>query len=123
MSARGGLRGAGGEALLPPGPRGHRKGRCSSHPTSRQMMLAFLKYGVTSRKNFTVESKEHEMFVVRGSSQIGIQIHVKSRRMLFNICVFRSSYPNQFSNQWRRAMNMLRNDTRENSNALTRKLI
>lgn len=27
-------------------------------------MLAFLKYGVTSRKNFTVESKEkHKMFV------------------------------------------------------------
>lgn len=72
MSARGGLRGAGGEALLPPGPRGHRKGRCSSHPTSRQMMLAFLKYGVTSRKNFTVESKqEHERLVVRERGERG----------------------------------------------------
>lgn len=57
MSARGGLCGAGGEALLP-GPSGQRKARCSSQPTSKQIMLAFLKYGVTSRKNFTAESKE-----------------------------------------------------------------
>lgn len=58
MSVRGGLRGgAGGEALLP-GPSGQRKARCSSQPTSRQIMLAFLKYGVTSRKNFTAKSNK-----------------------------------------------------------------
>lgn len=56
VSARGGLRGAGGEADAP-GPIGHRKARCNSHPTS-DMMLALRKYGVTSRRNFTVIRKK-----------------------------------------------------------------
>lgn len=63
VSARGGLRGAGGEALLPT-PSGQRKARCSSQPTSRQMMLAFLKYGVTSRKNLTGKTKSRETFLL-----------------------------------------------------------
>lgn len=56
VSARGGLRGAGGEADAP-GPIGHRKARCNSQPTS-DMMLALRKYGVTSRRNFTVIRKK-----------------------------------------------------------------
>lgn len=39
--------------MLAPGPRGQRNARCSSQPTS-DMMLALRKYGVTSRRNFTV---------------------------------------------------------------------
>lgn len=34
--------------------KGHKKARCNSHPTS-DIMLAFRKYGVTSRKNLTIE--------------------------------------------------------------------
>lgn len=56
MSARGGLRGAGGDVGAP-GPRGHKKALCSSHPTS-EIMLALRKYGVTSRRNFTVERRK-----------------------------------------------------------------
>lgn len=43
--------GAGGDADTP-GPNGHKNARCNSQPTS-DIMLAFRKYGVTSRKNFT----------------------------------------------------------------------
>lgn len=35
---------------------GHKKARCNSHPTS-DIMLAFLKYGVTSRKNLTANKQ------------------------------------------------------------------
>ena len=56
MSALGGLRGAGGDELAP-GPRGHKKALCNSHPTSL-IMLAFRKYGVTSRKNFTTKEQK-----------------------------------------------------------------
>lgn len=56
VSARGGLRGAGGDADdepgVAPGPNGHKNARCNSHPTS-DIILAFRKYGVTSRKNLT----------------------------------------------------------------------
>lgn len=68
MSARGGLFGADGGDIVfddvliifePFGliiadavDNGHKKARCSSQPTS-DIMLAFRKYGVTSRKNLT----------------------------------------------------------------------
>lgn len=41
---------------------GHKKARCNSHPTS-DIMLAFRKYGVTSRKNLTAEQRELEICV------------------------------------------------------------
>lgn len=41
VSALGGLRGAGGDEVAP-GPRGHKKARCNSHPTS-DIMLALRK--------------------------------------------------------------------------------
>lgn len=52
VSALGGLRGAGGDDVVPPGPRRQRNALCNSHPTS-DIMLALRKYGVTSRRNFT----------------------------------------------------------------------
>lgn len=82
VSARGGLRGADGGVIdvelckpLPPllpiplvgGDTmavefmGHRNARCSSHPTS-EMMLAFRKYGVTSRRNFTATKRNEILF-------------------------------------------------------------
>lgn len=80
VSALGGLRGADGgvidvELCIPLAPPlvpiplvgggdtiavefiGHKNARCSSHPTS-DMMLAFRKYGVTSRKNFTATKRK-----------------------------------------------------------------
>lgn len=68
MSARGGLRGAAAGGEDAPGPSGHRKARCSSQPTS-EMMLAFRKYGVTSRRNLTGNRVEEKKIVV---SKIGI---------------------------------------------------
>lgn len=86
MSALGGLRGADGGVIdaelckpLPPfrplvgggggggGETmavefiGHKNARCNSHPTS-DMMLAFRKYGVTSRKNFTATKRNETSF-------------------------------------------------------------
>lgn len=55
VSALGGLFGAGGDVGAP-GPKGHKNARCNSHPTS-DIILAFLKYGVTSFRNFTVDCK------------------------------------------------------------------
>lgn len=70
MSARGGLFGAdGGDndfddvlnmfepfglIIVDAADNGHKKARCNSHPTS-DIMLAFRKYGVTSRKNLTIQ--------------------------------------------------------------------
>lgn len=75
MSARGGLFGAdGGDSdfddvliifepfgliIVDADDNGHKKARCSSHPTS-EIMLAFRKYGVTSRKNLT-KMRENEI--------------------------------------------------------------
>lgn len=58
VSALGGLRGAGGDVA--PGPRGHKKARCNSHPTS-DIMLALRKYGVTSRRNLTERKKNKKL--------------------------------------------------------------
>lgn len=71
MSARGGLFGADGgdidfddvlSMFEPFGliiadalDKGHKKARCNSQPTS-DIMLAFRKYGVTSRKNLTTKT-------------------------------------------------------------------
>lgn len=78
VSALGGLFGADGgdidadDVLKPFGctipdvvDNGHKNARCSSHPTS-DIMLAFRKYGVTSRKNLTEiekEKKPHSIIV------------------------------------------------------------
>lgn len=63
MSARGGLFGAdggevvdGAELIEDAIDNGQRNARCNSHPTS-DMMLAFRKYGVTSRRNFTMSAE------------------------------------------------------------------
>lgn len=56
VSARGGLFGAGGDDDAP-GPNGHKNALCNSQPTS-DIILAFRKYGVTSRKNLTETYKK-----------------------------------------------------------------
>lgn len=78
MSARGGLFGAdGGDTdfddvlsmfepfgliIVDAVDKGHKKARCNSHPTS-DIMLAFRKYGVTSRKNLTATTENAKKYI------------------------------------------------------------
>lgn len=78
VSARGGLFGAdGGDTdfddvlsmfepfgliIVDAVDKGHKKARCNSHPTS-DIMLAFRKYGVTSRKNLTATTENAKKYI------------------------------------------------------------